>query len=96
MNILIKKNSRKRIALLTLGISRAESASLARIAQTIKEMRLSADSAECIERRIRRMENDTQLNAARCFHPFPTERLDYGRPNPLLLILDPTTQDDGG
>ena len=102
----VDENSRERITLLVLGIIRAKSASPARIAEAIKELGLSNATAESIERRIRRIENDPELSATLCFHPFAREHLAFGRPKELLLIavlstfrrnlplLDPTTQDD--
>jgi hypothetical protein len=87
-------SSRERIALLVLGIIRAKSASPARIAEAIKELGLTNATAESIERRIRRIENDKELSATLCLHPFASVRLLFGRPKELLLILDPTTQED--
>jgi hypothetical protein len=34
------------------------------------------------------------LNSTLCFHPLAQQRLVWGRPQELLLILDPTTQED--
>ena len=90
----VDESSRERITLLVLGIIRAKSASPARIAEALRELGLSNATAESIERRIRRIENDTELSATLCFHPFARERLAFGRPKELLLILDPTTQED--
>jgi hypothetical protein len=90
----VSVSSRERITLLVLGIIRSQSASPARIAEALSELGLSNATTESIERRTRRIENDEQLTATLCFHPFAKERLAFGRPKELLLICDPTTQDD--
>ena len=90
----VDESSRERLALLVTGMIEAESASPAQIAAALEELKLSDATAESIERRIRRIENDPELTASLCFHPFARQRLLYGRPSELLLIIDPTTQDD--
>ena len=90
----VSESSRQRITLLVLGIIRAKSASPARIAEALSELGLTNATTESIERRIRRIENDDELTATLCFHPFAKERLAFGRPEQLLLICDPTTQED--
>jgi hypothetical protein len=90
----VSESSRERITLLVLGIIRAENASPARIAQALAQLGLTNATTESIERRIRRIENDDDLSATLCFQPFAKERLAFGRPHELLLILDPTTQED--
>ena len=84
----------KRLALLVVGIIGAEDGSPAQVAQALHIMGLSQATAESIERRIRRIENDPEITAALCFHPLAQERLCWGRPQELLLVLDPTTQED--
>jgi hypothetical protein len=64
------------------------------MAQALETLGLSGAKAESIERRIRRIENDAEISAATCFHPLARQRLLLGRPRELLLILDPTTQED--
>lgn len=86
--------SLERLTLLVSGIIGAESGSPARIARALRTLGLSLAQADSIERRIRRIENDTSIEAALCFHPLARERLRLGRPEELLLVLDPTTQDD--
>jgi hypothetical protein len=73
---------------------RAKSASPAQIARALHQLGLRNAKAESLERQIRRTENDPELNVTLCFHPFARQRLLLGRPQRLLLILDPTTQDD--
>jgi hypothetical protein len=91
----IDESSRERIALLVMGMIHAESSAPARIAQALKELGLTqATKTESIERRIRRIENDPELTACLCVHPLARQRLLLGRPRELLLIVDPTTQED--
>jgi len=86
--------SLERLTLLVVGILEAEHASPARIAQALNKLGLSDAKPESIERRIRRIENDPDITAALCVHPLAQLQLCLGRPRQLLLILDPTTQDD--
>ena len=84
----------ERLSLLVIGIIEAESASPARIAKALDCLGLTAGNAESIERRIRRTENDAQVAASLCVHPFARWRLRFGKPRRLHLIIDATTQDD--
>lgn len=90
----VDESSLERLSLLVMGIIHAQSAAPARIAEALETLGLSDAKAESIERRIRRIENDPELNAALCFHPLARQRLLWGRPQELLLILDPTTQEE--
>ena len=90
----LKESTLERLTLLVVGILRAESAAPARVAKALHELGLSDAHAPSIERRIRRIENDPDISAARCVHPLARERLLLGKPRELLLVLDPTTQDD--
>jgi hypothetical protein len=90
----IHEAKHERIVLLVLGIIKAKSASPARIAQGIKELGLREGKTSSIERCIRRIESDPDMDAIVFFHPFARERLLIGRPKELVLIIDPTTQDD--
>ncbi len=90
----VDPSTRERLVLLVVGMLRAKSAAPARIAQALQELGLTQATAESIERRIRRIENDPELEVTLCFHPFARERLLFGRPKELVLILDPTTQED--
>lgn len=90
----VDASSLERLTLLVVGVMKAEHAAPARIAQALHELGLSGASAESIERRIRRIEHDPEISAALCVHPFARAHLALGRPQELLLILDPTTQDD--
>lgn len=90
----IDESSRTRLALLVTGIIGARHAGPARIAQALASMGLSQAKAESIERQVRRIENDPEISAAICFHPFARWRLVYGQPRRLILIVDPTTQEE--
>lgn len=90
----IDESSRVRLALLVSGMMGAKHASPARIAQALYRMGLQGAKAESIERQVRRIENDPEISAAICFHPFARWRLVYGRPRRLILIVDPTTQEE--
>jgi len=90
----MSESSLERLTLLVSGIIGAKSASPARIAKALHSLGLSEAKAESIERRVRRIDNDPQITSGICFHPLARARLLLGRPQELLLVLDPTTQDD--
>jgi hypothetical protein len=72
----------------------AKNCSPAQVAKALHRLKLSDANPESLERRIRRLENDPELEASLCFHPFARAHLRYGRPSQLLLILDPSMQED--
>jgi hypothetical protein len=84
----------ERITLLVTGIIKAKSAAPAQVAKALAQIGLSQASADSIERRIRRIENDPEVTASLCFHPLARHYLLWTQPRELILILDPTTQDD--
>lgn len=84
----------ERLTLLVTGMIAAKSASPAQVARALDRLKLTGASPESLERRIRRLENDPELSASWCFHPFARFHLRFGHPQELLLILDPTTQED--
>ena len=86
--------TRERLTLLVTGILGAKSASPARVAQALHTLGLSRATPESIERQIRRTENDVHLCAATCVHPLAKAHLALGHPAHLLLILDPSLQED--
>ena len=88
----VDESSRTRLALLVTGMIGAKSASPARVANALHTLGLRDAKAESLERQIRRLENDPEIEAATCFHPFARWRLLYGKPQRLLLIVDPTLQ----
>jgi hypothetical protein len=90
----IDESSRARLALLVTGIIGAKNASPARIASALHKMVLRDAKPESMERHIRRIENDSEISAAICFHPFARWRLLYGKPRRVFLIIDPTSQED--
>lgn len=90
----VDKSTLERVVLLVTGMIGAKSASPAQVARALERMKLSGASAESIERRIRRLENDPEVEASLCFHPFARQHLLLGQPSELVLILDPTTQED--
>lgn len=90
----LSDTSLERLTLLVCGVIRAKSAAPASIARALRTLGLSKAEPDSIARRIRRIENDPSIQAALCLHPLARERLLVGRPKELLIILDPTTQED--
>jgi Transposase DDE domain len=90
----VDESTLERITLLVTGMIAARNASPAQVAKALDQLQLTGASAESLERRIRRLENDGEMKASLCFHPFARAHLRYGRPTELLLVLDPTTQED--
>lgn len=90
----VDESTLHRLTLLVMGILHGKSASPARIASAIKTLGLSNATPASIERQIRRLENDPELEASVCFHPFARMRLCLAKTQRLHLILDPTTQED--
>jgi Transposase DDE domain len=90
----VDPSTRERLALLVTGLLRSQNAAPAQIAKAIKTLGLSAAKTESIERRIRRLENDSEVSAALCLHPLVRQRLAWVHAERLFLILDPTTQED--
>jgi hypothetical protein len=76
------------------GMLKARHASPRQISKALARLHLSEATAESIERRSRRLNNDEQIVDAVCFHPFARHHLSLGQPQQLVLILDPTTQED--
>lgn len=90
----VSSSSLERLTLLVMGIIKAEHAAPARIAKALDQLGLTAATVESIERRVRRIENDPSLQAASCVHPMARAWLQCGQPQRLILIIDPTTQDE--
>lgn len=90
----VDESTLERISLLVTGMIGAKSASPAQVAKALHRMKLTSASPESLERRIRRLENDPEMEASLCFHPFARIHLLWGHPQELVLILDPTTQED--
>jgi hypothetical protein len=67
----------------------------AQVAKALDKLHLTgATKAESLERQVRRMENDPEVNAEYCFRPLVRAYLAMGRPQQLVLILDPTLEED--
>lgn len=90
----VDESTRERVALLVVGIIGAKSAAPAQIASALKKLGLSGAQADSIERRVRRIENDEELEATLYLHPLARQQLRLGKPGSLLLSIDPTTQDE--
>ena len=90
----VDENTLERLALLVMGIIESKSAAPAQVAKALNSLGLSEAQVESIERRVRRIENDPEIRAGYCFHPLARQRLMLGKPQQLLLIIDPTTQDE--
>lgn len=90
----VEESSVDRLTLLTVGIIKSESISPSQIAASLSQLELSDASEDSIERRIRRIENDSEITAELCVHPFARHRLCFGHPKRFYLILDPTCQDE--
>ncbi len=90
----VSESTLERLTLLVTGIIGSESTSPSRIARAVHTLGLSQASAESIERRIRRTENDPQISATLCLHPLARQRLLLGRPERLLLVIDPTSKSE--
>jgi len=86
--------SRERLVWLVMGMLAAKHASPARIARALFVLGLGDACAQSLERRVRRIQNDEQITAALCLHPFAKQHLALGRPKHLLLGIDATTQED--
>jgi hypothetical protein len=89
-----RPETHQRLALLVMGMIASKSAAPAQIARALRSLDLVEATAESVERRIRRIENDPTISDVLCFHPFAKAHLALGKPKQLLLILDPTCQED--
>jgi hypothetical protein len=90
----VDESSLHRLSLYVTGMIRAHTGSPAQVAKALDHLQLTGAQAESLERQIRRMENDPEIQAEYCFAPLARERLLLGKPEALVLILDPTLQED--
>ena len=90
----VPRRRRLRLAVVVPGRRRAQRASPARVAPALDLLGLSTAPAESIARRMRRFANAPPLDATRCVQPFARAHLALGTPSQLVLVLDPTSQDD--
>lgn len=86
--------SRERLALVVSGMIAAASACPARIAAALHKLGLRQAQPASLERQIRRLENDPEIAATLCVHPFARAHLRWGKPPQLQLVLDSTSQDE--
>lgn len=94
---LSEKNSKvtlKRLALMVSGVIKGQSLTPRRMAEAIQELEVTPAKAESIERRIRRSENTPNIRFDRCYAPLIRAILGRSQMSELILILDPTTQED--
>lgn len=91
----VDASSLERLSYYVLGMLEAKNGSPAQVAKALAKLPLGQATAESRERQIRRMENDPEICAAYCFHPLARAYLAASQPQQsLLVILDPTTQED--
>ncbi len=84
----------ERLSLYVTGVLKGRNGSPAQVAKALRTLGLRQAKAESLERQIRRMENDGEISAETCFHPLARAHLSYGKPQALVLIVDPTLQED--
>jgi hypothetical protein len=75
-------------------VLKAHHSAPAKLAQAGHQLSERATSAESVERRIRRIENDPAIRAATCFEPLAKHLLADSAIDQLLLIVDPSLQED--
>ncbi len=90
----VRPSSRARLALLVSGIVEARNSRPSRIAAALYKLGLSQAEPESLERRLRRTQRDPDLQARACLDPFVRAQLQAGQPSALVVILDPTCQDE--
>lgn len=83
-----------RLVLLTSGMIKAQHAAPARMAAAGPGLSERGAQAESIERRIRRIENDPKIAPKTCFRPLVKQLLVDSALQEVLLIVDPTLQED--
>ncbi len=87
-------SSLQRLGLYVTGLLRGRNARPAQVAKALEKLRLTGAKAESLERQVRRMENDPEVKAQHCFYSLVRDRLAKGHPKQLVLILDPTSDED--
>lgn len=90
----IGKRTLDRLTLLVSGILKAQHGAPARIAEAGKGLSARGTQVESIERRIRRIENDVQVQAQSCLEPLVKQLLANSRMEEIQLIVDPSLQED--
>lgn len=90
----VDASSVERLALYVSGVIAQKHGSPAQAAKGIAKLELREAQKDSLERQIRRMENDAEITAEYCFHPLARERLLWSKPSSLVLIIDPSLQED--
>ena len=90
----VQESTLNRLVLLTMGILASQSAAPAQIAKALAQLGLNPAKVESLERQVRRIENDPDIQASTCVHPLARRQLLLGKPRVLYLIIDPTSQDE--
>jgi hypothetical protein len=90
----IRSQLLKRLCRVVAGMLLSGSIAPSRIAASLAAGEVSGATEESLERQVRRYENDERVTAECSFHPFARRHLLLGRPKELLLVLDPTTQEE--
>ncbi len=88
------KRTLKRVALLAGGMIKAQHGAPAKIGEAGKGLSAGGVQATSVERRVRRIENDPKIQVQTCFDPLVKRLLANSRLRELLLIVDPTLQED--
>jgi hypothetical protein len=91
---MLGKRTLARVALLAGGMLKAQHGAPAKIGQAAKGLSERGVQGESVERRIRRIENDPQIRTETCFDPLVKRLLAQSQLHELLLIVDPTLQED--
>lgn len=83
-----------RLALLVSGILKGQSGAPAKIAEAGQQLSEKGTQAADVERRVRRIENDPKISYERCVLPLVKAQLAKSVNTEILLILDPSLQED--
>jgi hypothetical protein len=83
-----------RLTLMTLGMIQAENAAPAKIAKAAQALSARGAQVESIERRLRRIVRDERIDARSCHQPIMKAILANSTIEELLLIVDPSLQED--
>lgn len=90
----VGKRALDRVTLLVASLLKAQHSAPARLAQAGHQLSERAPSAESVERRLRRIQNDPWITADTSFTPLIQAVLANSPLSDLILIVDPTLQED--
>ncbi|HEY3343422.1 MAG TPA: transposase [Anaerolineaceae bacterium] len=90
----VGKRALDRVTLLVTSMLKAQHSAPAKLAQAGHQLGERAPSAESVERRVRRIENDPWITADTSFTPLVKTLLADSAIQDLILIVDPTLQED--